>query len=111
MTASEIERITAVEKDNQHNIELLKEIRSDLKRLPGRISRRTKKQLTECRAIQDAKRLTKIDIKPDQDDFAWLKKMLVVLFAIGSVIGGAVYQFKESTVKTVSMQQIQGGGK
>lgn len=111
MAPSDVERIIALEKNDEHKTELLKEIREELKRLPSRISRRTKKQLAECRAMQDAKQLTKQDKDQEQDDYGWLKKLLVALFAIGSAIGGAVYQYRESTVKTVSIQTLQGGGK
>ncbi len=108
MAPSAEERLAALEAEKDHVKELLKEIKEDLKFLPSRISRRTKKQLAECRAMQDAKQITKKDRKPESDDYSWLKKLLIVLISVGSVIGGAIYQYRESAVKTVTIQQ-QGG--
>lgn len=109
MSPSAEERLAALEAEKDHNKELLKEIKEDLKRLPGRISRRTKKQLAECRAMQDAKQLTKKDRQQSPDDYSWLKKLLAVLLALGSAIGGAVYQYQEA--KKPAGQQITQGGK
>lgn len=85
------ERLVALETEKGHDKELLREIREELKLLPVRISRRTKKQLAECRAMQDAKHLIKIDRKPEADDYSWLKRLLIVGLFVGSVIGG-IYQ-------------------
>jgi hypothetical protein len=93
MAPTELERLATLEAKAKTSDDLLKEVRRELKRLPGRIGRRTAHQLAECRAIQDGKRVTG-NGKPaaKDDDYGWLKKLLVVGMTIGTLIGGAVYQ-------------------
>lgn len=91
MAPSAEERLAALETDRNHNKEELGEIKQELKRLPRRISKQMERLLTECRAMQDAKQLTKKDRTPPADDYSWLKKLLIVGLFVGSVIGG-IYQ-------------------
>lgn len=100
MSPSAEERLSTLEAENTHTKELLREIKDDLRRLPRRISRNTRKQLADCRAMQDTKHVHKLPagLTP-ADDYSWIKKAVAALLAVGSVIGGAVWQY----------QQISGG--
>ena len=86
MAPTELERLATLEAKAKTSDDLLKEVRRELKRLPGRIGRRTAHQLAECRAIQDGKRVTG-NGKPaaKDDDYSWLKKLLVVGMTIGTL--------------------------
>jgi len=92
MAPTELERLATLEAKAKTADELMKEVRRELKRLPGRIGRRTAHQLAECRAIQDGKRVAAGKPAAKDDDYGWLKKLLVVGMTIGTLIGGAVYQ-------------------
>lgn len=109
MSPSAEERLTALETEGGHTKELLKEIKDTLRRLPHRISKNTKQQLVDCRAIQDAKKSATVSKIGAPEDYGWLRKILVVLFAIGTVLGGAVYQVAQ--VDKAASIQIQGGNK
>ncbi len=100
MPPSAEERLSTLEAETTHTKELLREIKDDLRRLPRRIGKNTQQQLADCRAIQDAKHVFKIPAgSAPADDYSWIKKAVVALMAIGSVVGGAVWQY----------QQISGG--
>ncbi len=99
MSPSAEERLSTLEAETTHTKELLREIKDDLRRLPRRIGKNTQRQLADCRAIQDAKHVHKLPAGTAADDYTWVKKLAVALMAIGSVVGGAVWQY----------QQISGG--
>lgn len=92
MAPTELERLATLESDSKNTRTLLREIKTELRRLPRRISKNTEEQLALCRATQDGKRITKAASAPKDDDYGWLKKLLVVGMTIGTLIGGAVYQ-------------------
>lgn len=108
MAPTELERLATLEAKAKTSDDLLKEVRRELKRLPGRIGRRTAHQLAECRAIQDGKRLTTGKPEPDTD-YGWLKKLLVVGMTIGTLIGGAVYQVAQEAGRKQPPAISQGG--
>lgn len=108
MSPTPEERLSTLEAENGHTKELLREIKDDLRRLPRRISKNTQKQLADCRAIQDAKHVHKMPAgAAPADDYSWIKKAVVALMAVGSVIGGAVWQYQQVSggKPTISMSQ------
>jgi len=113
MSPSAEERVSTLEAENTHTKELLREIKDDLRRLPRRISKNTQKQLADCRAIQDAKHVHKLPARAvPADDYSWIKKAVVALMAIGSVIGGAVWQYQQiSDGKPPAVTMSQEGNK
>jgi preprotein translocase subunit Sss1 len=107
MAPTELERLATLESDSKNTRTLLREIKMELRRLPRRISKNTEEQLALCRATQDGKRVTKAASAPKDDDYSWLKKLLVVGMTIGTLIGGAVYQV---TQEKSSRPNISQGG-
>jgi len=111
MAPTEVERIATLEEARKNDKQLLHDIKLDLKRLPRRISKNIARQLEICRALQDGKYIAKPALstgnQPDTD-VSWVKKLVVALFGIGIILGGAVYQFKESSVKQATIQQQEG---
>lgn len=107
MSPSAEERLSTLEAENTHTKELLREIKDDLRRLPRRIGKNTQKQLADCRAIQDAKHVHKMPA----DDYSWIKKAVVALMAIGSVIGGAVWQYQQVSGGKPAISMSQEGSK
>lgn len=99
MSPSEVERIATLEAEQKNTKTLLREIKTELRRLPRRISKNTQAQLADCRAMQDTKHVHKSPAGATADDYSWIKKAVAALLAVGSVIGGAVWQY----------QQISGG--
>lgn len=107
MAPTELERLATLESDSKNTRTLLREIKTELRRLPRRISKNTEEQLVLCRATQDGKRVTKAASAPKDEDYSWLKKLLVVGMTIGTLIGGAVYQV---TQEKSSRPNISQGG-
>ena len=113
MSPSAEERLSALETENTHTKELLREIKTELMRLPRRISKNTQAQLADCRAIRDAKHVHKMPAgATPADDYSWIKKAVVALMAVGSVIGGAVWQYQQvSGGKPPAISMSQEGSK
>ncbi len=86
MSPTEQERLATLEAERKSDRELLQEIRKEVKRLPRRISKNTRRQLERCREQQEK------NCNPGKSsDYSWLRKLLVVGLFLGSIIGGAIY--------------------
>lgn len=111
MAPTELERLATLEADSKSTKTLLREIKTELRRLPRRIGKKTEEQLALCRALQDSKHVAK-PVLTAADDYGWLKKLLVVVATIGTLIGGAVYQVtQEAGRNKPSISQAQEGSK
>ena len=118
MPPSPEERLAKLEAETMHMKELLVEVRTELRRLPKRIGNNTKRQLEQCRVIQNGKYSqiftdTQKPAKPkpadpEPTDWTSLKKIMVGLLMLGALIGGAVYQFSEQQNRKTRTQQTQG---
>ena len=112
MPPTELERLATLESDNKNTKTLLREIKTELRRLPRRISKNTMLQLEQCRALQDSKHIVKPVFPANKieadTDYGWLKKLLVVGMTIGSLIGGAVSYINQD-IRRDKPQISQGG--
>ncbi|MEW6712370.1 MAG: hypothetical protein AB1403_21305, partial [Candidatus Riflebacteria bacterium] len=79
-----------------------------------RISKNTQRQLERCRQIQDEK-LKKVEPikKPEDESSNFEKKILVAILSLGTLLGGAVYQYAQevTTKKTTSAIILPQGAK
>ena len=118
MPPSPEERLAKLEAETMHMKELLVEVRTELRRLPKRISSNTKQQLERCRIIQNGQyaqifsdsgpaKKPRPGAEEIATDWSALKKTLVGLLMLGALIGGAVYQFRESS-RQIKATQSQG---
>lgn len=112
MAPTELERLATLEVKAESTEKLMLEIKTELRRLPHRIGKNTMRQLEQCRQMQDgkhAKTATATVQKPD-DDYGWLKKLLIISMTIGTLIGGAIYQVTQES-KGARPQISQGDNK
>lgn len=121
------ERLAALENEKKHDEKFQDEVRTTLKRLPGRIARQTRRQIEACQQRQTNPCNTPgnagagpLSTKPaaaqsvsaslfETIDPKNIVRLLIVCLVIGGLVGGFVYQYRNPDHPITSF--VQSGGK
>lgn len=134
MSPSAEERLAALENEKQHDQVFQKEVRETLKKLPGRIARRTQKQIETCQQTRVAKcRAEGLPLSApaptpvtalssvaksssitsalfEAIDPKNIVKLLLISIVIGGLIGGFAYQYNNPDRPVAGLISQQGIG-
>lgn len=120
------ERLAALENEKKHDQKFQDEVRTTLKRLPGRIARQTRRQIEECQRRMvnpcdrpDTTPAPQVSAKPivtqsisssllETIDPKNIVKLLIVCIVVGGLVGGFVYQYRNPDHPITSLVQSTG---
>ncbi len=109
MSPTTEERLATLEAEKSHDKDFQREVRETLRLLPGRVAKRTKRQIEACQqkngVICGKKVAAPATVAAAETDYKNMVKILMLCVFVGGIIGGAIYQYKNPDKSLISIAQ------
>jgi len=109
MSPTAEERLATLEAEKSHDKDFQREVRETLRLLPGRVARRTRRQIEACQkqngVICGKKAAVTTAVVAAETDYKNLVKILMLCIFVGGIIGGAIYQYRNPDKSLISIAQ------